>query len=98
TIEVIGIRGTRQLPDAVHAESRNTNVYGGHAQPRCCEWANGAATGHVIAADKELDRHLALSTGTLEDRAGFTVGRIALVCVDLDYRAAVEPGPVLRIM
>ena len=56
---------------------------------------DGRATGQIGAGHETLDRHLGLPTRKFERSLRGGISCVALVCVDLDHRAAVERNAVI---
>ncbi|CAI8924519.1 hypothetical protein EMIT0180MI3_360038 [Priestia megaterium] len=87
-----------QLADRVHGERRQADVHGAHAQVAGGDRADGRAAAHVAAHHEALHRYFFGHAQMTEEPGGFAVGGVALVAVDLDYRAGVEFRAVVGVV
>src|SRR5690554_6685227 len=96
-IERKGIVTSGELANGMHREGRNTDIERVHSHGSRSERADGAAATEIGAIDKTLQRYPCLVAHIAEQAAAFTVSGIALVGVDLQYRALIENRLVVAV-
>jgi len=91
-VSIQDIIHTCHLPDAVHAELRHAHVHSPAAQVVCQDGSNGAATGHVIAHSKLLNRHASTASHLPAQHATAQQEHAAHHATDLNQPCACHCG------
>lgn len=92
---VLHVRATARLADRVHTQLRVTQIQRPHAELGAEHRTDGASARRVVAHDKQLQRDSRKARALLQQHDAGRVGRVALVGIDLDHRAAVH-GRLVR--